>query len=993
MWVQVAVMSSERWVQIKAHFFAALDRAPGERKAFLAEACSDQELRKEIESLLANHEENNFFIDKPAFEAVPEILIDNPSESLIGCSIGRYTIERFLGRGGMGEVFLARDCLLGRHVALKTLSKSSMADAEHIRRFKQEARAASTLNHPNIVTVHEIGEVDGMQFIAAEFIEGETLRERMSRERMKLSEIIDIVMQTANALAVAHQAGIAHRDVKPENIMLRRDGFVKVVDFGLAKLTEAQDDSPISMVSTSPGIVMGTVRYMSPEQARGVKTDTRTDIFSLGVVFYEMITGRLPFDGETNSDVIASILTKDAASISDYVEGAPKELKRIIKRVLMKERENRYQKLEELLAALEVLKSVLRERQLSGEYELPLTRKQGVKKTIGQNRNDVSTAEKTFSVSTVLVDELRASIGKTVVGYLKRRALIATSAGLIVLIAVFAMVYQQLSSSTTSLPVKALEFTKLTTSGYSLKGRISPNGKYLTYTILSGEGQSVWIKELATGNERQIVAPANISFWDLNFSRNGDFVYYLTEDSNNPRGGTLNRAPTLGGPSQKVMEKLDGFSLSPDDKRIAFIRHEANTGENELLISDIDGKNERKLARRKIPNRIMLGIDWSPDGKLIAAFFQEQEAGTTFFKPICIAVDSGLEQPLTKKRWSYGNTPVWLLDGSSLIVVAKESGNSKGQLWRISYPSGEVQKITNDSNDYSEITITADGRSIVAVMNGKSTDIWAEPVGDAGHARRLTNKTGEYRYLSSTPDGKILFTPVINDHCQIFIMDADGGMPKQLTSGASQNLTPVMSAEGKYIVFVSTRTGSLNLWRMDSDGGNPRQLTSGGRDSIPEISPDGKWVYYMSDSSGIWSLYKVSIEGGEAIKSLELGYETSPVISPDGRYIAYEYINKANGKIHTAIASAESLEVVKSFDLRTRTNMRWSRDGKGITYVENRVGGNDIWFQPIDGGSPKRLTDIGTDEVIWFDWSPDGKLLLYARGNWTCDMVMLNNFR
>ena len=357
-------MEPGRWVRITDIYHATIARPPEERASFLGEEChGDESLRKQVEAMVKSHERSGDFIESPAFAVAPELLIDEPTGDLIGQSIGHYRIESLLGVGGMGEVYLARDELLGRKVALKFLPEHLTAEATQLNRFKTEARTASALNHPNILTVHEIGAEGNRHFIATEFIEGITLRALLARGRMNLHDALEIAVQVASALAAAHETGVVHRDIKPENIMLRPDGYAKVLDFGIAKLTEQQPESDshdlgTTTLQTQPGLVLGTARYMSPEQARGQKMDARSDIWSLGVVLYEMVGGIPPFGGETPSDCIASILKTEPPPLSDVLPDVPVKLQSIVQKALRKNRDERYQTIEEMLADLRRLKEV-----------------------------------------------------------------------------------------------------------------------------------------------------------------------------------------------------------------------------------------------------------------------------------------------------------------------------------------------------------------------------------------------------------------------------------------------------------------------------------------------------------------------------------------------------------------------------------------------------------------------------------------------------------
>src|SRR3954471_19866727 len=373
------LMKPDRWKQVNDLFQSAVERAPGERAAFLDKSCyGDEGMRREVESLLTSHERAENFIELPAFIVAPELVTNDRSGALIGKLIGHYRIEALIGVGGMGEVYLARDERLGRKAALKLLPDSLTTDETQLSRFKNEARSASALNHPNILTVYEIGAEGNRQFIATEFIEGATLRASITCGRINPHAALEIAVQVASALAAAHEAGVVHRDIKPENIMLRPDGYAKVLDFGIAKLTEqtlAPNDhtgEPTAALQTRQGLVLGTARYMSPEQARGQKVDARSDIWSLGVVLYEMVGGTPPFRGETPSDCIAAILTTEPTPLSGVLPNIPLKLESILQKALRKHRDERYQTIEEMLADLRILKG-----QLETKSSLPATKARG----------------------------------------------------------------------------------------------------------------------------------------------------------------------------------------------------------------------------------------------------------------------------------------------------------------------------------------------------------------------------------------------------------------------------------------------------------------------------------------------------------------------------------------------------------------------------------------------------------------------------------------
>src|SRR5882724_5698386 len=358
-------MTPERWHRIKELFESALERPPQERYAFLDHACDgDQFLRREVESLITSHEQTGSFIDSPAYELGAELLTEDQAETLVGQRIAHYEILVLLGSGGMGEVYLAYDTRLGRKIALKLLLTHFTTDKDRLRRFEQEAHAASTLSHPNVCMIHEVGETeDDRHYIAMEYIDGVTLRQHMTETRVKLIEALDVAVQVASGIVAAHEVGVVHRDIKPENIMLRRDGYIKVLDFGLAKLTE-QPPTDVTTAAgprmkTDTGMVMGTSSYMSPEQARGLSVDGRTDIWSLGVVIYEMVAGCAPFVGATDSDVMVSILEREPISLTQNLPEVPPELQRIVSKALRKDREERYPGIKDMLLDLKSLRREL----------------------------------------------------------------------------------------------------------------------------------------------------------------------------------------------------------------------------------------------------------------------------------------------------------------------------------------------------------------------------------------------------------------------------------------------------------------------------------------------------------------------------------------------------------------------------------------------------------------------------------------------------------
>jgi serine/threonine protein kinase len=450
-------MTPDRWQELKQIFQSALERNPAERSAFLNQACAgDPALRSEVESLISSHDQAGDSIEAMAAEAATEMLADE--RAIVGKLLGHYKVLNRIGRGGMGEVFLAQDTALGRKVALKLLRSDFTSNEERLRRFRQEAQAASALNHPNILTIHEIGQDDTLHFMATEYVEGETLREHISRARMTLGQVLDVAVQVANALAAAHQAGIIHRDIKPENIMLRTDGYVKVLDFGLAKLTSTKTvptaAPTLPKVETEPGVVMGTFSYMSPEQARGLAVDARTDIWSLGAMIYEMAAGRQPFEGETASDVMSLILQKEPLPLAHAWPEVPVELERIVRKALRKDREERYQTIKDLLIDLRNLR-----KELELEAEMERSAPPATSRVLGSGQS--AAAAHSSSSDKYIVTEIKQH---------KRGTAIFILATLISVIAIFAS-FHFLNSNKTINSLAVLPFVNATAD---------PNTEYLS---------------------------------------------------------------------------------------------------------------------------------------------------------------------------------------------------------------------------------------------------------------------------------------------------------------------------------------------------------------------------------------------------------------------------------------------------------------------------------------------------------------------------------
>ena len=1014
-------MKPEHWQQLDELFHAALERESAERAAFLDEACAgDEVLRKEVEALIAANEQAGSFMASPALEiegrSFAKDQSDSPSGSMIEQTIGHYRIIALLGSGGMGEVYLAQDTVLGRKVALKLLPASFTKDTERLRRFEQEARAASALNHPNIVTIHEIGHDGSFHFIAQEFVDGVTLSTYLGSKGPALNETLEIAMQVASALAAAHAKGIVHRDIKPENIMvdkgtnvLGRQNHVKVLDFGIAKLTELSgtvmkpEATTRLLLKTDEGRAIGTAPYMSPEQVRAESVDARTDIWSLGVVLYEMLTGKQPFAGDTSQDVIASIL-KDA--LPPLPSEFPEAVKWIVKKSLRKDREDRYQTARELFSDLRDLQGQAEDENI----ERSTPPQPIVEATDGGTDSSVVDIQEP-ATHTAPAPARKTSSAEYLVGKIgqHKRGFVITAAVLLLMLGGLFYGLIELwrhNQSGPTLSSQSMKITRLTDNGKATAAAISPDGNYVVYAREDEGKQSLWLRQVGPATEREIVPPIDATIVGPTFSRDGNLIYYTASPTNQDRSdllpGVLYQVPALGGTSRKVLENISGpVGLSRDGKRLAFDRNvEGVTHTDSLIVANVDGTEPRTLTTKEGPNYFTGAPAWSPDGKTIVC----GAGGVNSLYEIVVAVpvDGGKESWMASHEWTHVSSAVWLGDGSGLIVLAFMNKTGELQIWHVSYPGGDVQRVTNDLNGYLEfsLSLTADSSALVAVKEDTSARIWATTPGGEDRARQITN--GKFDGLDGvawTPDGKILCVMKTGDNTDIWSMNRDGTERKQLTVDGSRKKSPEMSRDGHHIVFTSVRAGDWNIWRMDADGSNQKQLTTGAWfDSGPKFTPDDQWVLFWS-FRGVGSriIGKVSVEGGEPVPLTDY---TSfwPTISPDGTLIAISYRDeKQSAAWHLAIipsAGGQPIKVLNpSSSVFPGTGVGWTPDGKALVYVDTHNGVSNIWSQPIDGSPPKQLTNFKSDLIFQSALSPDGRQLVLARGAQTRDVVLIRDFR
>jgi Tol biopolymer transport system component/predicted Ser/Thr protein kinase len=895
---------------------------------------------------------------------------------MIDNTFSHYRILEKLGGGGMGVVYKAEDIRLHRSVALKFLPEDVAYDPQALARFRREAQAASALNHPNICTIHDIGEEKGRAFIAMEFLTGTTLRHRIAGRPLDAETLLTLAIEISDALDSAHSHGIVHRDIKPANIFVTQRGSAKILDFGLAKVTgaigatqgdadEAVTYSSDAMHLTSPGSVVGTVAYMSPEQALGKVLDARTDLFSFGAVLYEMATGAVSFPGQTSAAIFDAILNKNPVWPLQLNQRLPAEMGRIIAKALEKDRDLRYQSASEIRSDLKRLK---RDSGSARSANVPVQAGPGITPA------SVSGAATTAAVTAA----------KTAWGGLWPLAAL-------VLLAVAAGAYWWLPFRRTP-PYQHISIVKATSAGKAELAAISPDGRYIAYIMQDRGRFSLWMRHVATNSNTEIIQPGDEPYAYVSFSPDGNYVFFTRQEPQNPSVRLLYSIPVLGGAAQQVVRDIDSpAAFSPDGNSFAFVRYNnPEPGKFVLIVHSRDSAEERTLD--KGPAALAPhDPSWSPDGKSLAATVGVSTAESSSL--ITLDAETGRRREVTPRSNGVLSRPIWLPNGKSLLVLQDkmESAYPRRQISLVSFPGGALTPVTRDANDYADIAIDASGAMIAAVQRDVHTSI--DVLDQSGASLTQIEAEAPVTGVGWMPDGRIVY----GEDRQLFLATGRQQTTPLLPSDMIGVRAPDGCPDGASIVFTAgmrAHGSQLNVYRLDVKSRALKRLTFGSLDEQPCCLHDGSVVYVEDHGGDEGALMLLPRDGGTPRRVVGSVTSFSTDVSLDRRRVAYTDLHAPSDTLDRLTVA--DLSTGKTLSQRAVPKERTVRyrllpDSDGISY-RLRLGGVDNIYRENPGRTDSMpLTRYPSGRISGFRYSPDGKKIAIVRMNQQGDVVLIRN--